>query len=110
MYFPLMQAGLSPGTYIAIAVVAVIVIALVVRARKGSAAADEATNTAAAAAASPTPVTTQPVRISAAPGSAGEIKLYNVPEKQAAMVMAIVADHLKTPLNQLRFKSIRQVD
>lgn len=45
-----------------------------------------------------------------APGSAGEIKLYNVPDKQAAMVMAIVADHLKTPLNQLRFKSIKRLD
>ena len=45
-----------------------------------------------------------------APGSAGDIKLYNVPDKQAAMVMAIVADHLKTPLNQLRFKSIKRLD
>jgi len=45
-----------------------------------------------------------------APGSAGEIKLYNVPDRQAAMVMAIVADHLKTPLNQLRFKSIKRID
>lgn len=45
-----------------------------------------------------------------APGSVGEIKLNNVPDKQAAMVMAIVADHLKVPLNQLRFKSIKRID
>lgn len=45
-----------------------------------------------------------------APGSAGVIKLYDVPEKQAAMVMAIVAHHLKTPLNRLRFKSIKRID
>ena len=45
-----------------------------------------------------------------APGSAGIIKLYNVPEKQAAMIMAIVADHLNVPLNQLRFKSIKLID
>ena len=45
-----------------------------------------------------------------AQGSAGEIKLNNVPDKQAAMVIAVVADHLKTPLNQLRFKSIKRLD
>ena len=45
-----------------------------------------------------------------APGSAGIIKLYNVPEKQAAMIMAIVADPLNVPLNQLRFKSIKLID
>ena len=44
-----------------------------------------------------------------APGSAGEIKLYNVPDKTAAMIMAIVADTLKKPLNELRFKSIKEV-
>ena len=48
--------------------------------------------------------------IAPAPGSAGIIKLYNVPEKQAAMIMAIVADHLNVPLNQLRFKSIKLID
>ena len=44
-----------------------------------------------------------------APGSAGEIQLYTVPEKQAAMVMAIVADKMGKPLNELRFKSIKEV-
>ena len=44
-----------------------------------------------------------------APGTAGEIKLYDVNEKDAAMIMAIVADKLKKPLNELRFKSIREV-
>lgn len=44
-----------------------------------------------------------------APGSAGEIKLYDVPDKTAAMIMAIVADTLKKPLNELRFKSIKEV-
>ncbi len=45
----------------------------------------------------------------AAPGSAGEIKLYDVNEKDAAMIMAIVAHKLQKPLNELRFKSIREV-
>ena len=44
-----------------------------------------------------------------APGTAGELKLYDTDEKTAAMLMAIVADELKTPLNELRFKSIREV-
>ena len=44
-----------------------------------------------------------------APGSAGEVKIYDVPDKTAAMLMAIVADTLKMPLNELRFKSIREV-
>ena len=44
-----------------------------------------------------------------APGSAGEIKLHDVPDKTAAMLMAIVADRLGTPLNELRFISIREI-
>ena len=44
-----------------------------------------------------------------APGSAGELKLYDTDPRDAAMIMAIVADELKTPLNQLRFRSIRQI-
>ena len=44
-----------------------------------------------------------------APGSAGQIKLHNVEPKIAAMAMAIVADKLGKPLNELRFISIREV-
>ena len=44
-----------------------------------------------------------------APGSAGELKLYDTDPKDAAMVMAIVADSLGKPLNELRFISIREV-
>ena len=45
----------------------------------------------------------------AAPGSAGEIKLHDVPDRTAAMLMAIVADRLGKPLNELRFISIREI-
>ena len=55
----------------------------------------------------PTATVTAPAK--EAPGSAGEIKLHDVPDKEAAMVMAIVADKLGKPLNQLRFKSIKEV-
>ena len=44
-----------------------------------------------------------------APGTAGEVKLYGVPDKEAAMIMAIVASQMGKPLNELRFKSIKEV-
>lgn len=44
-----------------------------------------------------------------APGSAGHIKLYDVPDKEAAMVMAVVAHKMQKPLNELRFISIKEV-
>ena len=44
-----------------------------------------------------------------APGSAGELKLYDTPPKTAAMLMAIVADKMGKPLNELRFISIKEV-
>ena len=45
----------------------------------------------------------------AAPGSAGKLKLYDTPPKTAAMIMAIVADKMGKPLNELRFISIKEV-
>lgn len=44
-----------------------------------------------------------------APGSCGEVALFDVPDKTAAMLMAITADKLGEPLNTLRFISIREV-
>ena len=44
-----------------------------------------------------------------APGSAGMLKLHDVEPKTAAMLMAIVADKLGKPLNELRFISIKEV-
>lgn len=43
-------------------------------------------------------------------GSVGEVKTFDVPDHTAAMVMAIVADQMGTPLNELRFKSIKETD
>ena len=57
---------------------------------------------AAPAAASTAPAAT-------APGSAGKLKLYDVEPKTAAMLMAIVADKMGKPLNELRFISIKEV-
>ena len=44
-----------------------------------------------------------------APGSAGELKLHDVEPKIAAMAMAIVADTMGKPINELRFISIKEV-
>ena len=45
----------------------------------------------------------------AAPGTAGHLKLYDTPPKTAAMIMAIVANQMGKPLNELRFISIKEV-
>lgn len=44
-----------------------------------------------------------------APGSAGHIKLHDVPDREAAMIMAIVADKMQKPINELHFISIKEV-
>ena len=44
-----------------------------------------------------------------APGTAGDVKLYDTDPRTAAMLMAIVPDELKAPINELRFLSIREV-
>ena len=45
----------------------------------------------------------------AAPGTAGQLKLHDVSPKTAAMLMAIVANQMGKPLNELRFISIKEV-
>jgi len=44
-----------------------------------------------------------------AKGSAGDIKTYSVEPKIVAMIMAIVAEQVDIPLNQLKFISIKEV-
>ena len=62
-----------------------------------------AAETAAPAAAAPA----APKKL--APGSAGDVKLYDTDPRDAAMIMAIVANKLDKPLNELRFRSIKEV-
>ncbi len=66
-------------------------------------------NTAAPAAAPAAASAAPAVPNAPAPGSAGKIALHDVPDKTAAMLMAIVADRTGKSLNQLRFISIREV-
>jgi Na+-transporting methylmalonyl-CoA/oxaloacetate decarboxylase gamma subunit len=62
---------------------------------------------AAPAAAVPAAAPAAPKKL--APGSAGDVKIYDTDPRDAAMIMAIVADKLGKPLNELRFRSIKEV-
>ena len=66
---------------------------------------------AKAPAEAPAPAAAAPAAkaLPAAPGTAGEVKIYDTDPKDAAMIMAIVADKLQKPLNELRFVSIKEV-
>ena len=68
-------------------------------------------NKAAVSAAAPAAPAVAPVAAPApvAPGAAGALKLHDVEPKTAAMLMAIVANKMGKPLNELRFISIKEV-
>ncbi len=72
---------------------------------KSSKAAEKTAAAPAAPAAAPVPAAPKKL----APGSAGEVKIYDTDPRDAAMIMAIVADKLQKPLNELRFVSIKEV-
>ena len=65
--------------------------------------------TAAAAPAAPAAAPAPKAAPVLAAGTAGECKFYNVGDREAAMLMAIVANKLGKPLNTLRFKSMKEV-
>ena len=70
----------------------------------------EAKAKAAAPVAAAAPAVAAPaVSAEPAPGSAGKLKLHDVEPKTAAMLMAIVADKMGKPINELRFISIKEV-
>lgn len=62
-----------------------------------------------APAAASVPVSPPASTLPEAPGAAGKLKLYGTDPKTAAMLMAIVADQLGKPVNELRFISIKEV-
>ncbi len=64
---------------------------------------------AAPAAATAAPAPAPKAAPALATGTAGECKRYNVGDREAAMLMAIVANKLGKPLNTLRFKSMKEV-
>ena len=89
---------LTLGMVAALAIIVVVAVICKVVSKKKAANAPEVTEEAPEA------------QIPEAPGSAGALKLHNVPPKTAAMLMAIVADKLGKPLNELRFISIKEVE
>ena len=72
-------------------------------------AAEAKAKAAAPAAAAAAPAAAPAVNAEPAPGSAGKLKLHDVEPKTAAMLMAIVADKMGKPINELRFISIKEV-
>ena len=84
-----------------------VVIMIVGRIMVGKQAKAAAPAPAAAPAAAPAPAA-KPAAPEA-PGTAGDVKLYGTPDRDAAIIMAIVAHKTGKPLNTLRFKSIKEV-
>ena len=64
---------------------------------------------AAAPAAAPAAAAASEASKPTAPGTAGQLKLHDVEPRTAAMLMAIVADKMGKPINELRFISIKEV-
>ena len=79
----------------------IVIVGKIFTAKKSAPAAETAATPAAAAPAA------APKKL--APGSAGDVKLYDTDPRDAAMIMAIVANKLDKPLNELRFRSIKEV-
>lgn len=109
MKMPISDAGIAALLgYIVVFFGLVLLMAVVILMGKAMAGArnkaKESTAPAAPAPAAPAAPSAPP-----APGSAGEVKLFDVPDKEAAMLMAIVADKMGKPLNELRFKSMKEV-
>ena len=84
-----------------VALLALVVIVAVIR----KAISNKKAATAPVAEEAPAPVVDAPK----APGAAGQLKLHDVEPKTAAMLMAIVADKMGKPINELRFISIKEV-
>ncbi len=86
-----------------------IVLMFVIKAIRGMLEQMSAPASAAPAAAAPAPAAAKPnANMVPAKGSLGDIKLFEVDDRTAAMIMAIVADKMDAPLNTLRFLSIRE--
>lgn len=95
------------GLILLMAVIIVMGKVFIAKDKKAAAKADAAK--AAIAPAAPAAAPVAPVAEVAAPGSAGQLKLHDVEPKTAAMLMAIAANKMGKPLNELRFISIKEV-
>ena len=89
--------------YVALAMVLVLAVIIAIMAIRKKASMHSSKEVVAA---EPVPEVASPT----APGSAGQVKLHGVEPKTAAMLMAIVANKMGKPLNELRFISIKEVE
>ena len=85
--------------------IVIIIVGKIFEAKKASPATEPAASSSAPAAVPATPEVPKKL----APGSAGDVKIYDTDPRDAAMIMAIVANKLGKPLNELRFRSIKEV-
>ena len=110
MEISLLDAGILAGTGYGVVFAGLIVLMLVITlmGKVFSAKKKEKTSEKVESTAEVTPIAQEPAA-PAAPGSAGTLKLYDTPPKTAAILMAIVADKMGKPLNELRFISIKEV-
>ena len=102
----ILDAGIVALLGYAVVFFGLILLQIVVMAMGKAFMAKDAKAKAAAAAA---PVAAPAADAPTAPGSAGKLKLHDVEPKTAAMIMAIVADKMGKPINELRFISIKEV-
>ena len=100
MFLALTKAQNNAITVALVALLAIAVVIVVIRKAVSDKKAAQTPVVEEAAAAAPAPT---------APGAAGQLKLHDVEPKTAAMLMAIVADKLQKPVNELRFISIKEV-
>ena len=97
----ILTAASTQPDYVALAMVLILAAVVAIMALKKRMSGKQVKVTVA-----PIPETGSPT----APGTAGEIKLHGVEPKTAAMLMAIVANKMGKPLNELRFISIKEVE
>ena len=101
----LILTAVQQPDYVALAMVlvlAAIVAVMALRKRFGAKKAPPVTE-------SPAPIPEPQAPAATAPGSAGQIKLHDVEPKTAAMLMAIVANKMGKPLNELHFISVKEL-
>lgn len=103
------EAGIIALLGYAVVFIGLVLLMLVVVAAGKGMARKKAEPPVQTAPAAPAPVETAPAKAPEAKGTGGTMLLHDVSEREAAMVMAVVAHQLNKPLNRLRFKSIREV-
>ena len=112
-YIPIPEAAITALLGYAVVFFGLFLLMMVVIAMGKIMQASKAKAAAAAAAAAPAAPTAAPAAAEPvgepAPGTAGKLKLYDTPDRDAAMIMAIVANKMGKPLNELRFISIKEV-